>query len=137
MCRCTPTMRTPFCGKMNCNWDDKVEFAPDSLVNNPLRDEVWTAPVDGLYSSGGQIPELKKQGEPIKLAPPVPEQEDDLIPGESDACRPGCGGVGHCIECSLEADQEKLDQLENEEIIDHETFWDDSDTDGAGGDGGL
>ena len=38
MCRCTPEMRTPFCGKPGCEWPEQKE--------NPVNVQTPTVPMD-------------------------------------------------------------------------------------------
>ena len=32
MCKCTPGIKTPFCGKLGCEWPSKANVSPDSNV---------------------------------------------------------------------------------------------------------
>ncbi len=37
MCLCTPEIRTPFCGKIGCQWpNEKVEYGNDEKVANEI-----------------------------------------------------------------------------------------------------
>lgn len=42
MCKCTPEIRTPFCGKLGCQWPDKQTGKRDKIMEDSVLENNFT-----------------------------------------------------------------------------------------------
>jgi hypothetical protein len=88
MCRCTPNIRTPFCGKPSCGWPDSIEI-----------EELKVTHEENIYHN---LEKIQKRVTALEMWKQLQESHKEKISKTPYKC-PVCYGKGKIIEVTYDA----------------------------------